>query len=33
MVAAGDCAGAQKLALDAGDFELANAVKGYCAKP
>lgn len=32
MVAAGDCVGAQKLALDAGDFELANAVKGYCAK-
>lgn len=32
LVASGDCAGAQTLALDAGDFELANAVKSYCAK-
>ena len=32
MVAAGNCAGAQKLALDAGDFVLANEIKGYCAK-
>ena len=32
MVASGDCAGAQKLALDAGDFQLASAVKEYCAR-
>jgi len=32
MIAAGDCAGAQKLALDAGNFEVANGVKAYCAK-
>ena len=32
LVASGDCPGAQKLALDAGDFQLANAVKDYCAK-
>lgn len=32
LVASGDCAGARTLALDAGDFELANAVKSYCAK-
>lgn len=32
LVASGDCPGAQKIALDAGDFELAKAVKEYCAK-
>jgi hypothetical protein len=32
LVAAGDCAGAARLALEAGDLELANAVKAYCSK-
>jgi len=32
LVAAGDCPGAQKLALEAGDLELANSVKSYCGK-
>lgn len=32
LVAAGDCAGAEKLALKAGDFELAETVRGYCAR-
>lgn len=32
LVAAGDCAGAEKLALKAGDFELADTVRGYCAR-
>ena len=32
LAASGDCAGAQSAALDAGDFELANQVKSYCAK-
>lgn len=31
MVAGGDCVGAQSAALAAGDFELANQVKSYCA--
>lgn len=30
LVAAGDCAGAEKLALEGGDFALAGAVKSYC---
>lgn len=32
LIVAGDCAGALKLALEAGNIELANSVKGYCAK-
>lgn len=31
LVASGDCAGAEKLALDAGDFGLAKSIKDYCA--
>jgi len=30
MVAAGDCRGGEKLALDAGDLRLAAAVRKYC---
>jgi hypothetical protein len=29
---AGDCAGAEKYALDAANLELAKQVKDYCAK-
>lgn len=32
LVAAGDCDGALKLALDAGDLDLAGSVKDYCSK-
>ena len=32
LIAAGDCAGAQKLALESGNIELVNGVKAYCAK-
>ena len=32
LVAAGDCPGAARLALEAGDLELANAIKAYCSK-
>lgn len=31
MVAAGDCAGAQRYALGEGDLALARAIQGYCA--
>lgn len=30
MVSEGNCAGAQSVALSAGDFELADKVKAYC---
>ena len=32
MVSDGNCSGAQAAALEAGDFDLANQVKSYCAK-
>ena len=33
MLSTGNCIGAQGLALGAGDIELANQVKTYCASP
>jgi hypothetical protein len=33
MLSTGNCAGAQDLALGAGDIELATQVKTYCASP
>ena len=33
MLSTGNCTGAQDLALGAGDIELANQVKTYCAAP
>lgn len=30
MLAKGDCAGAEKYALERGDIDLANQVKAYC---
>lgn len=32
MVFKGDCAGAEKAALEAGDIDLASRVQDYCAK-
>ena len=33
LVAAGDCAAAERLALERGDFELAKKAGAYCAGP
>jgi hypothetical protein len=32
MLASGDCAGAEKYALDRGDFPLVGTVRAYCAQ-